>query len=158
VQRNVPAEQRHKWRAALRAVGLKCTEQRLAVLAELETARAPLTHREMSERLAAFAWDQATTFRNLNDLWESGLVTRIDAGDHVWRFELRHAHGEQSDQHAHFLCITCGEITCLAELPAREAIPAQAAGIGQVREVLLKGYCSVCEPALDAADGAGLRD
>src|SRR5687768_17008524 len=85
--RSVP-DSRLRWRTALREAGVRCTEQRLAVLSELETASAPLTHRDVLDRLAEYGWDSATIFRNLNDLCDCGLVARIDVGDHVWRFEL----------------------------------------------------------------------
>jgi Fur family ferric uptake transcriptional regulator len=100
----------------------------------------------MLERLASFHWDPATVFRNLNDLYERGLVARIDAGDHVWRFEL-HDRGEQSPGvHPHFLCIDCGTVSCLhdisvADTARRWKLPA---GIRAIEEVLLKGHCGIC--------------
>jgi Fur family ferric uptake transcriptional regulator len=136
---------RARWRTTLHEAGMKCTEQRLAVLHELALAKEPVSHREMLERLAQYSWDPATTFRNLSDLCEAGLVTRIDAGDHVWRFELR-AQGPSDADHPHFLCVTCGAIVCLHQVAIADAlsqlrIPRQ---VGAVREVLLKGTCADC--------------
>ncbi|MCU0880848.1 MAG: transcriptional repressor [Pirellulaceae bacterium] len=136
---------RLRWREVLHSAGIKCTEQRLAVLCELEHAVEPVSHREMLARLADYHWDPATIFRNLNDLCDVGLVRRIDVGDHVWRFELRSSEAERAE-HPHFLCVQCGTITCLHEVAMNEALgplrtsqPTLA-----VEEVLLKGKCPTC--------------
>jgi Fur family ferric uptake transcriptional regulator len=139
---------RDRGRSALRAAGLKCTEQRLAVLRELERASAPLSHREMLARLSRFRWDPATTFRNLNDLCEAGLVARIDVGDHVWRFELQERTARRNSGHPHFLCLACGTVTCLHEVSTTDAalrlpVPDE---VQMVEEVLLKGRCAKCGP------------
>ena len=136
---------RPRWRAALHAVGLRCTEQRVAVLSELDGSHAPLTHREMKERLAGFRWDSATIFRNLNDLCEAGLVVRIDAGDHVWRFELRlQAH---PNNHAHFLCIVCRAVTCLHDVSIDDAARRLniSSNTSAVEDVLIRGRCAKCQ-------------
>jgi Fur family ferric uptake transcriptional regulator len=137
---------RAKWRKALRDAGLKCTEQRLAVLHELELAEVPMSHREMHERLAHFQWDPATTFRNLNDLCEGQLVARIDVGDHVWRFELRPRATQRPGHHPHFLCVSCGAITCLHEVSVVDAARrlTRSGSAAVVEEVLLKGRCADC--------------
>jgi Fur family ferric uptake transcriptional regulator len=137
---------RTRWRQALRAAGLKCTEQRLAVLWELENAAAPLSHREMLDRLAPYHWDPATTFRNLNDLCQTELVARIDVGDHVWRFELRERASQRESQHPHFLCLVCGNITCLHDVSVADAVKklTPRSGSATVEEVLLKGRCQQC--------------
>lgn len=137
---------RSRWREALRVAGLKCTEQRLAVLRELEDAEAPVSHREMFDRLAHFQWDPATTFRNLNDLCDCELVARIDVGDHVWRFELRERESQRQSQHPHFLCVVCGNVTCLHDVYVADAAKrlTPRSGAAVVEEVLLKGRCAQC--------------
>jgi Fur family transcriptional regulator, ferric uptake regulator len=141
------ADERVRWRKALRAAGLKCTEQRLAVLRELSIADTPLTHREVLERLAHFHWDPATIFRNLNDLCEQGLLARMDVGDHVWRFEVQGRNAQSPVNHPHFLCVDCGAIACLHEVSVAETsrrwkLPATVRAID---EVLLKGRCGACK-------------
>lgn len=42
---------RERWRAILRNAGLRCTEQRLHVLHELDLAAAPVPHRDIMDRL-----------------------------------------------------------------------------------------------------------
>jgi Fur family ferric uptake transcriptional regulator len=146
-------------RARIRAAGLRCTAARLAVLEHLEAARGPRTHADVSAALASRGFDRATIYRNLTELTEAQLLDRVELGDHVWRFEIRrhHDHGGKDRGHPHFLCTTCGEVSCLDDVrvaitptappPARSPRrrdPGQRAAIGTVTEVLLKGRCGDC--------------
>jgi Fur family ferric uptake transcriptional regulator len=77
-------------------------------------------------------------------LADAGLLARLDAGDHAWRFELRdeeHASGD----HPHFVCIDCGAVTCLPDVEVKIS-PAKGrkAALGDVTEVFLKGHCKDC--------------
>jgi Fur family ferric uptake transcriptional regulator len=146
-------------RARLREAGLRCTAARLAVLAHLMEATGPKTHAEVSDSLADRGFDRATIYRNLTELTEATIVSRVELGDHVWRFELRRA-GTHGQDHPHFLCTTCGEVSCLDDVNvAITPKPAAAAPkskprrgrpsggqvtIGTVTEVLLKGRCDNC--------------
>lgn len=146
-------------RSRIRAAGLRCTAARLAVLEHLEAAEGPRTHADVSAALASRGFDRATIYRNLTELTEARLLDRVEVGDHVWRFEIRrqHDHGGHDRGHPHFLCTTCGGVSCLDGV--RVAITpaaASAAGssrrrdagrrpaIGTVTEVLLKGRCGDC--------------
>ena len=159
----------------VRGVGLRCTAARLAVLEQMLNASGPQTHAEVSATLDHRGFDRATIYRNLTELTEAKLVTRVDLGDHVWRFEAkRHGggdgHGHGGD-HPHFVCTSCGEVSCLDDVTVaitqrpRADTPAAAAdglagtktgkklakgadkrqGIPAVTEVLLKGTCGNCE-------------
>jgi len=135
----------------------------VAVLKHLDAASGPLTHAEASDALAHLGYDRATIYRNLTELTEAGLAVRVELGDHVWRFEVKHAgaDGHSGKDHAHFLCTTCGEVSCLDDVevaitPRPSAKPAAKKSssrdphaarhaIGRVTEVLLKGRCEECE-------------
>jgi Fur family ferric uptake transcriptional regulator len=69
-------------------------------------------------------------------------------GDHVWRFELApaSAKGHDTGLHPHFVCNTCGDVTCLPD----DAIEIQV-GHGGPRslqgrevEIQIKGRCDSC--------------
>lgn len=121
-------------------------------------SRGPETHAEVSDALADKGFDRATIYRNLTELTDAGLVSRVELGDHVWRFEIRrHAHAGAKEDHPHFLCTTCGEVSCLDDVnvaitpksgavgkPAKPAKPAKPRGTRSVTEVLLKGRCENC--------------
>lgn len=145
-------------RKRIRGAGLRCTAARLAVLGHLQGVPAPRTHAEVSAALAGRGFDRATIYRNLTELTEARLLSRVDLGDHVWRFEIRHAHDEEPGNggHPHFVCTACGEVSCLDDV--RVAITPHAgrrargtgrprdgrAAIHSVTEILLKGRCGGC--------------
>lgn len=136
---------------------MRCTAARLAVMQYLMSASGPLTHAEVSEAVGPVkGFDRATIYRNLTELTEAGLVSRVELGDHVWRFELKRA-GEphaKGDDHPHFLCTSCGEISCLDDVNVAITPkvgrgkaakgPARPKAIRTVKEVLLKGQCGKC--------------
>ena len=106
-------------RARLRAAGMRSTAARRAVLQELTGATSPLTHAQVAERLASRGFDRATIYRNLIELAEAGLLSRIELGDHVWRFELRGTDQAAESEHPHFVCVDCGEVACLPQVNVR---------------------------------------
>ncbi len=140
-------------RAQIRATGLRATMARLSVMQELTAATSPLSHAQVADRLATKEFDRATIYRNLVELAEAGLVNRIELGDHVWRFELRRA-GEDSAEtstglspgHPHFVCVDCGEVSCLptGSVSIKHPGGAKPEMISDVTEVLLKGHCGNC--------------
>lgn len=139
--------------ARIRAAGLRCTRARVAVLGRLLQSPGPVSHAEMAELLADEGFDRATIYRNLTELTEAGMATRVDVGDHVWRFELNrhHASGGHGDDHPHFVCTSCGEVSCLEEVsvaltpkPGTDHSGRLAAGVRAVTEVVLKGQCENC--------------
>jgi Fur family ferric uptake transcriptional regulator len=142
-------------RDRIRGAGMRCTPARVAVMHHLETAPGPLTHAEVSEALHHLGFDRATIYRNLTELTEAGLASRVELGDHVWRFEAKRAGGgHKGDDHPHFVCTTCGEVSCLDDVQvaitprpgAGKRAKREAGGrIGSVTEVLLKGRCEQCD-------------
>jgi Fur family ferric uptake transcriptional regulator len=134
-------------KACLREAGLRCTAARMSVLQHLMDAAGPKTHAEVAAALADRGFDRATIYRNLTELTEAKLVSRVELGDHVWRFELRRSAGHRED-HPHFLCTTCGEVSCLDDinvaLTPRKNGARKDPRIRAVTEVLLKGRCENC--------------
>lgn len=141
------------------------------MLEHLIECRGPKTHAEVADALADRDFDRATIYRNLIELTEAGILARVDLGDHVWRFELRAQDpaGRHAESHPHFVCTSCGEVSCLDDvtveitpkaLPPAPRVSATAgrvesptstaterksvAEIPRVTEVLLKGRCGNC--------------
>ena len=125
------------FKALLRSAGQRSTPPRLAVLQTLFDAGTPLSHGELVERLVPQGYDQATLFRNLIDLTDAQLLSRIDVGDHTWRFELKNAH-------PHFVCTDCGDVSCLTEVDIQVSNENAKIKLGNISEVLLKGHCGDC--------------
>lgn len=134
----------NRFRELIRDAGLRCTDSRATVLEYLAEASSPQSHANVAEDLVPHGFDQATIYRNLTDLTEAGLLHRLDLGDHVWRFEFRDG-DDADDEHPHFVCTDCGDISCLAPVgvtfgDGKTASP----GIGEIDEVFLKGRCADC--------------
>ncbi len=133
-------------RRRIRAAGLRATAARIAVMKELLAATSPVTHAQMAERLAGSGYDRATIYRNLVELAEAGILSRIELGDHVWRFELRRSEEAGVADHPHFVCVDCGEVSCLptGSVSIQHDSGAKPDAIGTVTAVLLKGHCNQC--------------
>jgi Fur family transcriptional regulator, ferric uptake regulator len=128
-------------RHLIRDRGLRCTPARLAILRHLFGADGPMTHAQVADDLAPQGFDRATIYRNLVELADVGLLHRLELGDHVWRFELRQPEQGEAD-HTHFLCVDCGDVSCVPDLSLKAAVSlvGQRAAPGRVTEVLLKGH------------------
>ena len=128
-------------RAVLAQKGIRVTEQRLALLRELAKLRLPVSHAELTERLASSGLDRATVYRNLLALTEAGLLVRTQLGDNVWRFELPRGETGEHGAHAHFVCTDCGDVACLAD----DAVVLKGLSArSTVSEVQLRGSCGTC--------------
>jgi len=134
-------------RDRIRESGLRSTAARIAVMQRLEEATNPLTHAEIATDLVPQGFDKATVYRNLMDLTEAGLISRSEHGDHVWRFELRGHADAHDSEHPHFLCLECGEVTCLSDVNVviTPTPGSKRSNIGELTEVLLKGHCGRCK-------------
>src|SRR5436190_8506821 len=144
--RPAPTMTVEKARESLRAAGLRSTASRLAVLQHVSAAGKPVSHADVADVLVPQGFDKSTLYRCLVELADAGLMARLDAGDHAWRFELRgeeHASGE----HPHFVCVDCGQVTCLPDVEVKIASTkgAKSAALGDVTEVFLKGHCKECK-------------
>lgn len=132
-------------RALLKNQGLRATAQRIAVLVILHEQEAPMTHEEVMGLLSVGLYDKASVWRVLSDLAGVGILRRMDLGDRVWRYELQDACRTISDDHPHFLCETCSEVTCLPPLEVRS----KDGGIPQALlnanfHIRISGKCGKC--------------
>jgi Fur family ferric uptake transcriptional regulator len=133
-------------RRDIRDAGMRSTGPRMAVLERLRRATAPLSHGEITEELLPLGFDRATIYRNLVDLAEAGLVSRVEVGDHVWRYEVRRSERDDSREHPHFVCNDCGTVSCLPSVSVniRPAPGSPRSVVAEVSEVVLKGRCESC--------------
>ncbi len=84
-----------------------------------------------------------TVYRNLGILVKQGLVSRLDFGNGLDRFEAA------TLPHHHFVCESCGRITDL-DLPVDQSLTQKlqkATGYAATRhEIRLYGLCEKCSP------------
>jgi len=121
--------------------GLRVTEQRVALLLALAKVKAPISHPELTERMAGGGLDRATIYRNLITLAEAGVIVRAQLGDLVWRYELPRTLTSDHSHHPHLVCSECGNVCCL---PAGTVKLQGEASRSEVVEVQLRGRCVSC--------------
>jgi Fur family transcriptional regulator, ferric uptake regulator len=136
-------------RALIHGTGLRRTPARIAVLKSLATASQPLSHADLVGQMSETGIDQSTIHRSLVELCDAGLLTKIDVGDQIRRYELKPLDATRSSveaaEHPHFVCVDCHRVTCLTA--AQIALPKASAknSPGRITEVLLRGHCHDCE-------------
>ncbi|MEZ6055567.1 MAG: transcriptional repressor [Planctomycetaceae bacterium] len=143
--RRVNPEEVERIRELLRTHQVRATPARIAVMQELTIAQSPVTHADISEKLVPLGFDKATVFRNLNDLADADLISRTELGDHVWRFEILDPSRPLGEKHPHFVCIDCGDVSCLDEMEFTTTSKRRATSIGRITEILIKGHCAKCD-------------
>jgi len=130
-------------RDMLQAAGLRRTSCRIAVLKQLGEAAQPVSHNEVADVLTPQGFDKSTVYRSLVEFAEVGLASKLDLGDHVWRFELVGEHVDEN--HPHFVCTECGKVTCLDGVSVRIVTKRGAPEPPEeISEVLIKGKCAKC--------------
>ena len=132
-------------RDLLRSKGLRGTASRIAVLVALRKQAGPMSHEQLMATLGPNGHDKASVWRILSDLADAGILRRMDLGDRIWRYELRDTCRAVTEEHAHFLCESCGEVSCLPPLELRAAggaLPPQL--LGAQFQVRVMGTCARC--------------
>ena len=130
----------------LREKSMRVTPLRREVLELLLEKREPLSHTEIFERLAAAGRvpDRVTLYRMLSAFSDAQLVHQIQGTDGTVRFCLHEPfHAGCPGNHPHFLCRTCGRMSCLSEQPLpRVEVPEGTLIEG--KQLLLFGVCAEC--------------
>jgi Fe2+ or Zn2+ uptake regulation protein len=143
-----PAEVHDVVTALLRAAGQRYTRSRRAVIDVLASTGRPMTLPEILAADAQLA--QSSTYRNLSELVDAGVVRRIITSDEFSHFEL--AEHLTGDHHHHLICSNCGAVedfTVPNEL--EDLIDEASASIGRRRRFRidhhrldLVGVCAAC--------------
>jgi len=128
---------------SLEAGGLRCTPQRYAVMALLmENSRHP-TAAEIFEAVNRVdpRSSRATTYNNLRDLVQAGLVREVAVEGRAARFDAKGL------RHHHFVCDRCGNVEDIEWYD----VPKPASGLLEKRilrecEVIFRGLCEKCAP------------
>lgn len=128
----------------IRAAGLRATPARVSTLCLLRQATSPKTHAEVTAALEEADTHPATVFRILNDMAEAGLLRRLELGDYVYRFEAVRNSDSNRGLHPYFLCVDCGEVTCLEEVNLTASNQHACEEVGEMHEIILRGVCNQC--------------
>ena len=132
--------------AQFREHGYKMTPQRRAIIEVIAgcTALHP-TAEQIHDRVTVRMPDisRATVYNTLRELVATGQIFELSLGLGMRHYELSH------DEHAHLVCVKCGEIRDVpGDLGRVAMLFHQDDGFRSIRhEVTISGYCAACDPA-----------
>ncbi len=123
--------------------GLRCTSQRYAVMAFLMESKQHPTAAEIFEAVNRVdpRSSRATTYNNLRDLVQAGLVREVAVEGRAARFDAK------GMRHHHFICDRCGNVEDV-DWYSVPAPPADSLGRRVLREceLIFRGLCTKCAP------------
>jgi Fur family transcriptional regulator, peroxide stress response regulator len=126
---------------SLEASGLRCTPQRYAVMACLLEHHHHPTAAEIFEAVNRVdpRSSRATTYNNLRDLVEAGLVREVAVEGRAARFDAK------GIEHHHFICDRCGNVEDMDWYDVPRP-PSRSLGKRIVREceLIFRGLCAKC--------------
>lgn len=132
----------------LRAAGYRSGGARRAVVACLDRHDCCVSAQELHERLRASGErvGVASVYRVLDVLAGEGLVTRVDLGDGVARYEAARPGG---GHHHHLVCGDCGKVEAFEDEALERELTRVAGRLGydHAHEVVLRGACASCRPS-----------
>ncbi|WP_035042316.1 Fur family transcriptional regulator [Desulfovibrio sp. X2] len=98
-------DQREVFREYLSSKRLKMTPQRMLILDVFLKEQGHLTSEDLYQKVKAIdpSVGQATVYRTLKLLSDSGIAQEVDFSEGVARYE----HGFNEDHHDHLICIRC---------------------------------------------------
>ena len=121
--------------------GLRCTPQRYAVMKFLMEQTCHPTAAEIFEAVNRVdpRSSRATTYNNLRDLVQVGLVREVAAEGRAARFDAKGV------RHHHFICDRCGNVEDMEwyEVP-KPAPTALGKRVLRECEVIFRGLCKTC--------------
>lgn len=131
---------------ALSRRGSRASTARHAVLAALDSQACCASAQEIHARITTdgTAIGIASVYRTLELLHGLALITRVDTGDGVARYEPTHPNGEH---HHHLVCNTCGAVEAFHDGELEAAIHAVADRVDfrvDAHDIALRGACRRC--------------
>jgi len=127
----------------LEGSGLRCTPQRHAVMSFLMEHAGHPTAAEIFEAVNRVdpRSSRGTTYNNLRDLVQAGLVREVAVEGRAARFDLK------DTRHHHFICDRCGQVEDVEwyDVP-RPAARSLGKRILRECEVIFRGFCAKCAP------------
>jgi Fe2+ or Zn2+ uptake regulation protein len=127
----------------LKRSGLRCTPQRYAVMAFLMEHNTHPTAAEIFEAVNRVdsRCSRATTYNNLRDLVQAGLVREVAVEGRGARFDAK------GMRHHHFICDRCGNVEDIEWYDVRRpASGSLGKRIVRESELIFRGLCAKCAP------------
>ena len=121
--------------------GLRCTPQRYAVMTFLMECNRHPTAAQIFEAVNRVhpRSSRATTYNNLRDLVEAGLVREVAVEGRAARFDAK------GMRHHHFICDRCGKVEDMEWYDVPRPAP-RSLGKRMLREceLIFRGLCTKC--------------
>ena len=133
---------RLKAEGLLKLAGLRRTGPRLAIMGALLDVGRPVTHEQITLRLAEAAPNKVTIYRVLESLVEANIVHKAFLRERAWHFELADR-CTASQCHPHFTCTGCNRTHCITGTDIPMAETPEGFVIHHQR-VQLEGLCPEC--------------
>jgi len=128
---------------SLESSGLRCTPQRYAVMAFLKEHNRHPTATEIFEAVNRVdpRSSRATTYNNLRDLVQAGLVREVAVEGRAARYDVK------GMRHHHFICDRCGKVEDMEwyDVP-RPASGSLGKRVLRESELIFRGLCAKCAP------------
>ncbi len=143
-------------RQCLESRGLRCTPQRYCVMAFLMEHSGHPTAAEIFEAVNRLdpRSSRATTYNNLRDLVQAGLVREVAVEGRAARFDAKGL------RHHHFICDRCGTVEDVEwyDVPKPASLSLGKRVLREC-ELIVRGLCTKCAPAKARrrAEGQQLR-
>jgi Fur family ferric uptake transcriptional regulator len=149
----MPSANAPQWTAyaneRLASEGFRRGGGRAAVIDLLDEQDCALTAQEIEDQLKAGERrvGRATVYRVLDELIELDLLTKVEIGDGLTRFERVFPEG--THHHHHFVCRNCGKLIPFEDEELERALRriARREGLAmEAHDVTLRGLCADCGP------------
>jgi Fur family transcriptional regulator, peroxide stress response regulator len=127
----------------LEGSGLRCTAQRYAVMAFLMEQNSHPTAAEIFEAVNRMdpRSSRATTYNNLRDLVQAGLVREVAVEGRAARYDAK------GMRHHHFICDRCGNVEDIKWYGVpRPASRSLGKRVLRECELIFRGLCAKCAP------------
>ena len=123
---------------------LRATAARIAVLRAIIHAKRPLSHSEMVQELKDTYGDQATIYRTLIKFVDVGLIRVASNVGGIARYEAITEEQDSQHVHPHFVCTSCGIVSCLPKTTVISTVDEQWREILRAAELQFLGICPTC--------------
>jgi len=127
----------------LKSAGLKKTKHRIAIMSALAVQKFPISAQKIKQITKNLQIDEATIYRILNKLVETGLIIQLNFNETAKLYEL-----ENHDHHHHIICTNCGKVEdihgCILETLTEKALQETDFKEIKTHTMELYGLCARC--------------
>ncbi len=124
--------------------GLKLTPQRMVIFRILSKSNQHVTVDQVYQKASAEypMLSPATVYRNMEQMVDAGLLTRLDLGGSSMRYDTN------LDEHHHFVCSKCGKVSDVYLEDIQYKVDANRSHLEKAKinslDLHLQGTCGEC--------------